>query len=193
LSPEFAIQPSVPSNRWPETPPQQTIATHQGIVPRRDLRVGRVQLAEAAGAGQLDAEHAIGHTQALRAALIHPPVSPGRGDDHLAFRDGQAGGLFAVHVLALPHRQGGRQRVPAVAGGNQHGIQIRALGQKRANVRRLGTAVVPVLRVDQVLDHFPPALVQVADRQELHIRLGQHFAQHRPPPASQPDACDSED
>ena len=79
--------------------------------------------------------------------------------------------------------------MPAVAGGNQHGVDIRALGQELADVARHGTVGVPVLRVHQLLDRFAPAAVDVADRQELHVRFDEHFAQHGLAATAQPDAA----
>lgn len=162
---------------------------HHRIIPWSDLRVGGVQLSKAAGTSQLDAKGPIGHAQTLGAALVHASVTAGRIDDHPPFGDGHRGGLFAVDILARPHRQGRRQRVPPVAGCDHYRVQVGAFGEEFVNVASHSAVFIPVFGVDLILDQLAPTAVDVADRQELHVRLDEHSVQHRAAAAAQPDAA----
>ncbi len=98
-------------------------------------------------------------------------------------------GFLAIDVLARPHRHDGRQRVPAVAGGDQDGVEVRALGQELANVAVHGAVLFPYFVSTKFLTALAPAAVGVADRQELHVRFVEHLAQHGLAPAAQSDAA----
>ena len=66
----------------------------------------------------------VGHAPALGAGLEDPAGLADRVVELLAEVDGQAAGLLAVDVLAGLGRQHRRRRVPAVAGGDQHGVDV---------------------------------------------------------------------
>ena len=111
----------------------------------------------------------IGFAEPLRAGLKNAAIPAGGLDDHLPLRDGEAGRFFAIDVLAGAHGHRRRQRVPTVAGGGQHGIHIRPLGEELADVTVEGAVLVAVLAVHDVLGRFAPILADIADGNHLHI------------------------
>ena len=74
---------------------------------------------------QFPSDYKVGFTRPLSTSLKYPPVSLGRRHQRLALRNGQRTGLFTIHVLASLHRQNRRRSMPAVAGGDEHGINFR--------------------------------------------------------------------
>jgi len=89
-----------------------------------------MNLAQSAGASHFYGEDVIRFAEPLGSGLIDPPIPTRRLNDHLPLRHRQAGRFLTINILARPHGPDRSQRVPAVAGGDQHGLDIRALGQK---------------------------------------------------------------
>ena len=114
----------------------------------------------------------VGDAAPLRAGLEDAAVAPDRVVQGLAQPDRQAAGLLAVDVLAGLGRQDRGRGVPAVAGGDQHGVDVRP-GQQLADVAVHRAVLVAVLGVDHRLDRLAAAGLHVADGHELHVRLGQ--------------------
>ena len=115
----------------------------------------------------------IGDASPLRARLkdaarpLHRVVKP------LAQIDRQATGLFAVNVLAgLGGHHRGRS-VPAVARGDQHGVDVLAIEQLAKIADRLAV-VVSVVLVDQRLARLATARLNVGDHHALHVGHGEH-------------------
>ena len=100
------------------------------------------------------------------------------------------GGLLGVDVLAGAHGQDRGQRVPAVAGGDQHGVDVGALGQELADVGVHLAVVVAVLRSSTyLLTASRLLLLQVADGHELHVGLAHHPLQVAHAAAADADAA----
>ena len=80
--------------------------------------------------------------------------------------------------------------MPAVAGGDQHGIDVRPLGQKLAEVAIRGTilAAVPAVTMFLIARRGPP---DVADRHELHVGFAS-IAQVAAAPAAEADAAEDD-
>ena len=91
------------------------------------------QFAELAVAAEIGGEDEVGHAAPLRAGLIDAAVAPHGVGQGLALGDGHRAGLFAVDVLARLGRVDRGHRVPAVAGGDQHGVDVLA-GEHLAEV-----------------------------------------------------------
>ena len=115
--------------------------------------------------------------RALDAGLVDAAVPPGRLDDRPALGDGHARRLLGVDVLARPHRHDRRQRVPAVAGGDQDRVDVRAGGEELAHLGIHLAVGVAVVLVDHLLDGLAAHLPGVADRDELDVLLAEHPVQ----------------
>ena len=78
--------------------------------------------------------------------------------------------------------------MPAVAGGDDHGVDVRAREQV-AQVPVSRTILVPIGVVHGRLPGLAPALLDVADRDHLHVGLGQETPEQSLPhrAASEPD------
>ena len=140
-------------------------------------------------AGHLDGEHVVRLAQPLCAGLVDAGVAAGRFDHRPALGDRHARRLLRVDVLAGPHRQDRRQGVPAVARGDQHGVDVRPLGQEAVDLGIHRAVVVVVTVVNVALHRQPPFLLQVADGDELHLRLAHDPIQIVHPAALDADAA----
>jgi len=80
------------------------IKTHDGGIPRGDVRIGGVHLAEPPGTRGLDGKHMIRLAEPLGSGLVDPAVFA-RGFHHrLALGNRHARRLFRIHILAGAHR-----------------------------------------------------------------------------------------
>jgi len=77
--------------------------------------------------------------------------------------------------------------VPAVAGGDEHAVDVGALGQELANLGIHAAVAVAVALVDGLLDLLARRLLGIADRHELHVRFRQH-----PPQVTHSAAADAD-
>ena len=136
-----------------------------------------MNLTQPAGSGHFDGKHVIRLAQPLGAGLINPAIAPCGLHDHLPLRHCQTGRLLTIDILARPHCQGRSQCVPAVAGGNQHGIHIHPLGQELAHIAVHSTIFIALFTVHHVLGRFAPAFQDITDGDPLHIPFIQHGAQ----------------
>jgi len=136
-----------------------------------------VQLAQVAQAGELCGGDEFPLAPALGSGLEHAAVSPFRVAQGLPLGDGQCAGLFAVDILARSHGHNRSQGVPAVARGDEQGVDIVACGQKFAQVDVLGAVLAAVARIHQALNVFAARFPDVADRHEVHILLAEHPVQ----------------
>ena len=126
--------------------------------------------------GQLDGLLKVRHAAALRAGLKHAAGSLDRVGQLLAERDRQPAWLLAVDVFAGlrgGHRGGG---VPAVAGGDDHGVDVLA-GQQFAEVAEQPAILVAVVLIDERLAGLAAAGLHVGDRHALDIGQAEHRAQ----------------
>ena len=140
-----------------------------------EVRIHLLHLAEAAEAQQLVAHDEVRLAQALDAGLVDAAVLLRRRDDGLSLAHRHRGRLFAIDVLARPHGEHGRGRVPAVARRDVDGVDV--LARKHfAHVDVHLAVLVAVVRVGPVLDALAAFLPHVADRDELHVLLRQHPA-----------------
>ena len=99
----------------------QPVVPHLGGVPRRDVGVGGVHLARAGRCGpsrwrRRSSPRSAAACRSGRRGRSAGPSPPPPGPSAMVMR----GGLLGIDVLARPHGQDGGQRVPAVAGGDQH-------------------------------------------------------------------------
>jgi HEAT repeat protein len=140
-------------------------------------RIGmdRRQRAQLARVAHFGGEQEVRNAAALRAGGVDDIVTPHRVRQRLAFGNGHRAGLFAIDVLA---RLGGidrRHRVPAVARGDQHRVDILA-GQHVAKIAvHLHAGAVFLLR--PLLDALAAGLLRVGNRHELKHRFVHHDAQ----------------
>mgnify|MGYP000891881911 CR=1 FL=1 len=75
----------------------------------------------------------------------------------MASGDGDAARLFAVDILASLRRLDGGRRMPAVAGRDQHGVDIFAIEQLAEIAIQLAVAVA-VMLIDHLKNGFNPEL-----------------------------------
>ncbi len=143
---------------------------------RIDRCVQRVDLAELAALGQVDRLLEIGDAAALRAGLEDAPGGLDGVGQLLTIGDRQAAGLLAVDVLAGLRGQDRCRRVPAVAGGDQHRVDVLAREQF-AEIAIEHAILVAVMLIDQGLAGVPTAGLHVGDRHALHVRQTEHGLQ----------------
>ncbi|OQC27344.1 MAG: hypothetical protein BWX70_02248 [Verrucomicrobia bacterium ADurb.Bin070] len=153
---------------------RQPGAVHVGAVPRRDMRTHRADLAEPAQPQQFVGHREIRLAQALGAGLENATVTARCRHHRLPLRDRHRAGLLAIDIFAGAHRQHRGRGVPAVAGGDQHRVDVSARGQKLANVAVGRAILIAVFGVHHAFDRFAPVLPHVADRHELGVLLGQN-------------------
>jgi hypothetical protein len=115
----------------------------------------------------------VGHTAALRAGLEDPFRLANRLVQGLAPGDGEAAGLLAVDVLARSRRQDRGRGVPAVAGGDEHGVDV-APGQQLVEVAVGRAVLVLVMPVHELLTRVAAAGLHVANRQAVHVGQPEH-------------------
>jgi hypothetical protein len=134
------------------------------------LSVQALQFPQPPVAGQLHRHHEIARVAALRPCLVNAPVAPERFRQRLAFGDRHGARLFAIDILALLRGMDGKQRVPAVAGRDQHGVNV-GPGEQLHVVRVHDAVAIAVMPVHGGLDDFAALFAHVADRHELHVLL----------------------
>ena len=123
-------------------------------------------------AGEVDAVLEIRSVASLRASLVHAPQPMKRIGETAALGDRHRAGLLAIDVLSGLRGHDGQQRVPAIARGDQDGIDVLPLPQVVHVGVHLAVAVA-VMPVDLGLDLFPPLVASIADRPELHVVVGE--------------------
>ena len=94
-----------------------------------------MQAPQLAAVGQVRGVLKVVHAAPLGARLKHASVAVDPVRQRLDFGNGQAARLLAVDVLARFGGQQRSQRVPVVAGGDQHRVDVRP-GQQFANISR---------------------------------------------------------
>ena len=120
---------------------------------------------------------------ALAAAREHAAVAAGGLDHDPPFADRQRFRLLAVHVLAVPHRLAGDQRVPVVGRGAEHRVDVRPGTQLAvivvvvAALVRAAGLLLGIAILDLLLGPLPMPGVHVADGQDLDFREA-HEAAH---------------
>ncbi len=132
-----------------------------------------MDLAELAAVGKLHGLLEVRHAAALGAGLEDAAEMAHRVGQVLAIGDGQPAGFLAVHILARLGREHRGRRVPAVAGGDQDGVDI-GPGQQLAEIAIENAIVVLVVAVDQLLSRLAAAGLNVGDGHNLHVALGEH-------------------
>jgi hypothetical protein len=149
-----------------------------------------LQLAQGAGLEQILAELEVGAIAALAAGLVDAVVAAEGIGQRPALLDGHGAGLLAVHILAVLCSKDGERSVPAVAGGNQHGIDVRT-GEQRVVIVVHLAVVVTILLVDHRLDCFAPFIADVADRDESRLAEVEQFAEVVFPAGADADAAEN--
>lgn len=137
--------------------------------------VHRVKLAKFSAMYQIDGKLKIGNRPPLGAGLVDTAVLlDGIGEPQALF-DGHGARLLAVDVLARAGRQDRRHGVPAVACGNQHGIDV-LTSQQFGGVPK-GCAIIGlVVFVDHLFDQLTPFLLGIANGHELNIAFAEETA-----------------
>ena len=144
-----------------------------------DAGVQRVNLAQFAALRQLHRRGKVADAAPLRADLKDAPITLHRVVHGLNFRNAGADRLFGVHVFAGARRHNRTQAMPAVAGRNQHGIDVGAR-QQFAQIAVGATIFVTVVLIGHVLNGFALFALHIANRDELNALFRQHCAQHLP-------------
>ena len=136
----------------------------------------RVELAELPAVDQFHGLLEIGDAAALGAGLEDPLRAVDGVGQLLAGGDGDAARLLAIDVLAGFGGQDRGRRVPAVAGGDQHGVDVLAVEQFAEVAVKLAVLVAVVL-VHQRLAGLAPLGLHVGNRHAADIRERQHRLQ----------------
>ena len=167
---------------------RQPGVAHLGGIPGGDVCSRRLHLAQPPDAGQLDGRDETALAKALNSGLVDAPVPPRRLDHLSPLGDRHARRLLGINVLARPHRHDCRQRVPAIAGGDQDRVDVRPGREELAHLRIHLAVGVAVMLVDDLLDGLAAYLARVADRDELHVLLPEHPVQVELAAAAEADA-----
>ena len=147
----------------------------------------RVNLAEFAAAREGGGELEIVDVASLGAGLENPPVAIGRVGELLAFADRHAARLLAVNVFAGFGGEHAGDRVPPVAGRDQHGVDIGATVDFR-HFAGLHAVLVVVLAVGHHADDFAPRFLHIGDHDELHVGLAEKRFEDLAPARADADA-----
>src|ERR1039458_9757800 len=179
--PEARAQPLIPIEdqriglRSLRRPPAVSARTY-GSQPDRRIRVHRQQPPQLAAARKAYRELKGELVFPLGARLVDHAIAAHIVGHGVAFIDRHGAGFLDEHVLAglcRPHRHGS---MPAVAGGNQESVNVRA----REDFRRVAVhlaVVVLVIAIDGALDALAGALPDVGDADEPHPRIAQQHPQ----------------
>ena len=132
-----------------------------------------MEAAEFSGAGEMGGELEVGDIAALRAGLKNATGAVNRIGEGLTLADGEAAGFFGVDILAGFGGENGREGVPAVAGGDEDGVEIGA-GQEVTEIPIRGAGLIALALVDGRFDGIAHAGLDVARGDEAHIGRGQH-------------------
>ena len=130
------------------------------------------QGAELSASRKVDTVLEVSAVPALGPGLVHPAQPLVGVRQGTALGDRHRAGLFAVDVLARLRGQDRQEGVPAVARGDQDGVNVLAFPEI-IHVRVHLAVVGPVVLVDLRLDGFAPLVAGIADRTELHVVLSQ--------------------
>ena len=149
----------------------------------------RLNPAELAGVRQLGGELEVVDVATLRAGLEDAFVAIDRVGEFLALADRHAAGLLAINVLARLGGEDAEQRVPAISGGNEHGVDV-GTPQHLVHVASLDAVLVVVLPVDHHADHFAARLLDVGNHDKLDVGLAQKALEHLAPARTDADAAD---
>ena len=82
--------------------------------------------------------------------------------------------------------------MPAVARGDQHGVDVRPLFKKLAHVRIHRAVLVIVKLIHEIFHGKPLLLLNIADRQDLHVIVADHPLKVVKTPAVDADARGSD-
>ena len=137
---------------------------------REDPGVDGVDFPQAAAARQFRGDAEIIDIATLGAGLENPSVAIHRIGQFLALADGHAAGFLAVDVLARLGGEDDAQRVPAIAGGNEHGVDIVA-AEDVVHFPGFGAVRVAVVPVGHDPDHFAARYLDVGNHHKLHLGL----------------------
>ena len=135
-----------------------------------------MELAQLAAVGQLHGLLEIGHAAALRAGLEDAAGSLDRVVQSLAQVDGQAARLLAVDVLAGLRGQHRRGRMPTIARGDQHRVDVLA-GEQFAEVAIELAVLVAVVFVDQSLAGIAATRLHVGNGDAPYVAQTEHRRQ----------------
>ena len=131
------------------------------------------------GLSQLDGVDEVRDVAPLRPRLKHAAGATNRVGQALRLGDRHRARLLRIHVLAGLGGQHGGRRVPTVAGGDQHCVDV-VSRQQLAEVAVGGAGAVAVLCVGHSLDRLAPIRPNVGDGREVHARLVEHVTQNKP-------------
>jgi hypothetical protein len=105
--------------------------------------------------------------------------------------NGHGAGFFAIDVLA---GAGGKDRggaMPAVAGGDDDGVDIRS-GEQLVHVNIAGAVIVAIVAVDGLADDFAVGFLDVGNGDEVDIGLLEETFEHLAPARSEADSADGD-
>jgi hypothetical protein len=157
----------------------------------KDSGVQGVELAEFAAAGEFDGEAEIIDIAALGAGLIDTRVEQDGLVEFLAFLQGHGTGFFRIDVLAGLGGEDRAECVPAVAGGDEHGVDVIAV--KDLPHVAMGLAVlVAVVAVDGFADNLAARLLHVRNGDEADIRVGEEGSEHLAATRADADAAEDD-
>ena len=128
-----------------------------------------MKLAELAALREPHGGLEVRHAPPLRAGLEDAAGLADRVVEGLAKSDRQPAGLLAVNVLAGLRREDRGRGVPAVAGGNQHGVNVRPREQI-AEVAVEHAVLVPVMLVDESSSRHPAGWLERRRRRRTGSR-----------------------
>ena len=131
-----------------------------------------------------------GHAAALHAHLAHASELPRPLRHHAALLHVVAAGLLHVDILARLHCPDGHQGVPVVGRGDRDGVDILAVEQA-ADVLHVGRRVQRVLEMLLAEPHVG-GRIDIADRHEFDIWVGEPLADMRRPLPVHPDRGDAD-
>ena len=138
-----------------------------------------MDFSEAAGADEFDGLAEIRDVSALGAGLEDAAVAADGFIELAALGHGDGAGFLGVNVLAGLRREHAADGVPAVSGGDEHGVDVRT-GEDIKHVRRGLAVLVLIGAVHHHLGGAAVRLLDIANGDELGVRLFQETIQHMP-------------
>ena len=142
-------------------------------------RAGHLHVADLPALHEVERLPHASHAAALHAHLAHASELPRPLRHHAALFHVVAAGLLHVDILARLHRPDGHQGVPVVGRGNRDGVDILAV-QEAADILHVGRWVQRLLETIRAEPHVG-GRIDIADRHQFDIRIGEPFADMRRP------------
>ena len=126
----------------------------------------------------------------MRAGLINRAEPAAGFHEIAAFLNGETDGLLAINILASVRRKHGRHRVPAIARGDGHRVNVLPC-EHVAEIRVRQAILVAVVRINRVLCGFQTVRARVADGNVLQFLERKKIRQRGLRPVAQADAAEN--